>query len=229
MVVGQDERFLLKKTIVLFVFLHALSMCCSNTGVWRCSPLGTWPRWFWSSGGVVVKCLACGARGPWLDSRSRRYEFRDWLSPASKSRYGWKIAKATQIFKTTNTHPAASSFLWMWYGELWYFRLVVIEITSPLTGIKGINQSDSQRWRLSESVWSCLKSASVVMVLYSRQSYANNLAFEATLDDRSVIYARNSSWPMTVNWCTPTGPYQYFATRKETPLPQELSATNTIA
>ena len=26
--------------------------------------------------------------------------FRDWLSPASKSRYGWKIAKSTLI-KTT--------------------------------------------------------------------------------------------------------------------------------
>ena len=30
--------------------------------------------------------------------------FRDWLSPASKSRYmyGWKIAKLTVILKTTN-------------------------------------------------------------------------------------------------------------------------------
>ena len=31
---------------------------------------------------------------PWI--------FRDWLSPASKSRYGWKIAKLTLILKTTN-------------------------------------------------------------------------------------------------------------------------------
>ena len=30
--------------------------------------------------------------------------FRDWLSPAPKSRYGWKIAKSTLILKTTN-HP----------------------------------------------------------------------------------------------------------------------------
>ena len=29
--------------------------------------------------------------------------FRDWLSPASKSRYGWKIAKSTLILKTTTT------------------------------------------------------------------------------------------------------------------------------
>ena len=28
--------------------------------------------------------------------------FRDWLSPATKSRYGWKIAKKTLILKTTN-------------------------------------------------------------------------------------------------------------------------------
>ena len=28
--------------------------------------------------------------------------FRDWLSPASKSRYGWKFAKSTLILKTTN-------------------------------------------------------------------------------------------------------------------------------
>ena len=40
-----------------------------------------------SSGGVVVKLLACGVRGPGFDSRSRRYGFRDWLSPASKSLY----------------------------------------------------------------------------------------------------------------------------------------------
>ena len=28
--------------------------------------------------------------------------FIDWLSPAFKSRYGWKIAKSTSILKTTN-------------------------------------------------------------------------------------------------------------------------------
>ena len=43
---------------------------------------------FRSSGGVVVKLLDCGARGPRLDSWSRRYDFRDWLSPASQLRYG---------------------------------------------------------------------------------------------------------------------------------------------
>ena len=38
-----------------------------------------------SSGCVVVKLLACGARGTGFDSRSRRYNFRDWLFHASKS------------------------------------------------------------------------------------------------------------------------------------------------
>ena len=41
-----------------------------------------------SSGGVVLKLLACGARSPGFDSRSCHYDFRDWLSPASKLRYG---------------------------------------------------------------------------------------------------------------------------------------------
>ena len=36
--------------------------------------------------------------------------FRDWLSPASKSRYGWKIAKSTLILKTTN-QPTNMCFL----------------------------------------------------------------------------------------------------------------------
>ena len=45
--------------------------------------------------GVVVKLLACGARGPGFVSRSPRYDFRDWLSPASMSRHGSNIAKAT--------------------------------------------------------------------------------------------------------------------------------------
>ena len=31
----------------------------------------------------MVKHLACGARGPGFDFRSRRYVFRDLLSPAS--------------------------------------------------------------------------------------------------------------------------------------------------
>ena len=44
-----------------------------------------------------------------FDSRPRHLNFqrifRDWLSPASKSRYGWKIAKSTLILKTTKQQP----------------------------------------------------------------------------------------------------------------------------
>ena len=51
---------------------------------------------YWSSGGTVVNILACGARGLRFDSPSRRFDIRDWLSPASKSRHCWNIAiKAT--------------------------------------------------------------------------------------------------------------------------------------
>ena len=43
---------------------------------------------FRSGGGRVVKLLAYGARGPRFDSRPCHSNFRDWLSPAFKSRYG---------------------------------------------------------------------------------------------------------------------------------------------
>ena len=66
--------------------------------------IGTWipitilkkPLWFYerSRCGEVVKFLACGARGLGFNSGSRRYNFRDWLYPASKSWYGWQITKA---------------------------------------------------------------------------------------------------------------------------------------
>ena len=36
--------------------------------------------------------------------------FRDWLSAASKSRYGWKIAKSTLILKTTTNNQSDSEF-----------------------------------------------------------------------------------------------------------------------
>ena len=47
---------------------------------------------------------------PWIAEQEDRgsipglatWIFRDWLSPASKTRYGWKIAKSTLILKSTN-------------------------------------------------------------------------------------------------------------------------------
>ena len=56
----------------------------------------------WESSKVDTKLLACGARGPEFDSPPRHLNFRDWLSPASKSQYGWNTAKATKILNTTN-------------------------------------------------------------------------------------------------------------------------------
>ena len=49
-----------------------------------------WGEQRWWSG----KALGFGARGPGFDSRSHCYNFRDWLSPTSKSWYGWTIAKS---------------------------------------------------------------------------------------------------------------------------------------
>ena len=75
---------------------HALTShldLCVSHGMWYNLSLNT--SVCRSSSCVVVKLLACGARGPEIYSQSHRYNFRDWLSPASKSRYGWKIAKVT--------------------------------------------------------------------------------------------------------------------------------------
>ena len=67
------------------------------------------------SGGVVVTLLACGARGPGFHSRSRHYDFRDLLSPASNSRYGWKIAKSTKILKQPTNHTNSQNKSLLWY------------------------------------------------------------------------------------------------------------------
>ena len=47
-----------------------------------------------SSGDVVVKLLACGARGPWFDSRSRRYTISEigHLLLRSRDNYGFNIS-----------------------------------------------------------------------------------------------------------------------------------------
>ena len=69
--------------------------------------------WIWnqilkrSSGAAVAEWLSS-----WLAEQKDRgsipglatWIFRDWLSPASKSRYGWKIAKSTLILKNNNNN-----------------------------------------------------------------------------------------------------------------------------
>ena len=76
----------LRKTLtiiksVFFVFCTYMYLCLYCI-------LKSIPQLGRGSGGVVVKLFAYGARGPGFDSRSRRYDFIDWLSPTSKSRYG---------------------------------------------------------------------------------------------------------------------------------------------
>ena len=83
------------------------------------------------------------------------------------------------------------------------FRLVVMRITSNLSGLKCICQSDSHCWRFSKPDWSWQASANVVKVLYRRQSSANSLSLELTLEGRSLMYTKNKSWPRTVPWGTP--------------------------
>ena len=46
--------------------------------------------------------------------------FRDWLSPASKSSYDWKIAKSTLILKTTRTNQV---ILTSHIGNLWQVQV----------------------------------------------------------------------------------------------------------
>ena len=56
-----------------------------------------------SSGGRVVKLLACGARGPGFDSRPRHLNFqRLVISCFQVEIWPKKIAKSTLILKTTN-------------------------------------------------------------------------------------------------------------------------------
>ena len=71
------------------------------------------PMWHWNDSSVHMTIVGA-AVAEWLSSWLAEQEdrgsipglatwiFRDWLSPASKSRYGWKMAKSTLILKTTN-------------------------------------------------------------------------------------------------------------------------------
>ena len=81
-----------------------LFICMSNLTM---NSVNIWERR--SSSAVVVKLLACGARNPGFDSRSHRYDFRDWLSPASKLRYGWN--KNPQNYQPTKTIWEMSSIM----------------------------------------------------------------------------------------------------------------------
>ena len=79
-----------------------------------------------SFGAVVAEWLSS-----WLAEQEDRgsipglatWIFRDWLSPASKSRYGWKIAKSTLILKTTN-----QLFLSCWEQKLYRYGCLIVTL-----------------------------------------------------------------------------------------------------
>ena len=95
------------------------------------------------------KCLVIwgAAVAEWLSSwlaeqedwgsipRLATWIFRDWLSPASKSRNGWKIAKSTLILKTTN-QPTNSSFAKFENGD--WLRPILFISASVLASRQGM-------------------------------------------------------------------------------------------
>ena len=88
----------------------------------------------------------------------------------------------------------------------WWYHLclVVMRITSHLSGLKCICQSRSQSCKLLKSSWRDVVSSLILMYRYRRQSSANNLAVLFTLLGRSLMYIKkNSSGPRTVPWGIP--------------------------
>jgi hypothetical protein len=96
-----------------------------------------------------------------------------------------------------------NSFPWMKYDDSMILRLVVMRITSHLSGLMCICQSRSQSCKLLRSSWRDVVSSLVLMCRYRRQSSANILAVLFTLLGRSLMYIKNSSYPRTVPCGTP--------------------------
>ena len=83
--------------------------------LWKLTPpISTLSSFSFSNNSQCIWLMLGAAVAEWLSSWLAEQEdrgsipglatwiFRDWLSPAFKSRYGWKIAKSTLILKTTN-------------------------------------------------------------------------------------------------------------------------------
>ena len=92
----------------------------------------------WSSG-VVVK-LGLRSKRSGFDSRSRRYDFRDWLFPASKSRYGRFPLKRRKSSVQPTTDFGMTNFIFIpsagllvsLFGML---RYICLCICLPSTGL----------------------------------------------------------------------------------------------
>ena len=107
----------LKYAMFVFIFIQSvenISRYCkimfTKHSLFGISMISRLPSTFsntlaWQLGTAVAEWLSS-----WLAEQEDRgsipglaiWIFRDWLSPASKSRYGWKIAKSTLILKITN-------------------------------------------------------------------------------------------------------------------------------
>ena len=66
-------------------------------------------KYYRSSRGVVHKLLAVGARGSGFDYWCHRYDFRDWSSPASRSRYGCRSGGMDNFIFTTKAISISTS------------------------------------------------------------------------------------------------------------------------
>ena len=66
----------------------------------------------------MVKLFACGARGPGFDSRSRRYDFRDWLSPASGRDMAEITLKRRKSSKQPTNQPRYRAYYHIYFVEI---------------------------------------------------------------------------------------------------------------
>ena len=92
---------------------------------------------------------------------------------------------------------------WSWYLVLRGHYLQVTRIVVHFLEWKDIRQSDSNFSSAERSSCSLFESCKLSIWRNSKQSSANNLAWESTTEERSLIKARNKRRPRTVPWGTP--------------------------
>ena len=92
---------------------------------------------------------------------------------------------------------------WMEYDAWIGIFLLVIVMTSHLSGLRDMSQSLSHCCRLPRSSWSCFVSSMLEMERYIRQSSANILVVEDTAAGKSLMNTRNNRGPSTVPCGTP--------------------------
>ena len=89
----------------------------------------------------MVKFLACGARVPGFDSRSRHLDFRDWVSPASKSQYDYKNVLKRDANPQNN--PTSRDYVRQ-------LRLIYISVMSVCLSVNTLVQRDRE---IKHSLW----------------------------------------------------------------------------